>query len=235
MQVHTFLSSPSRRVGRVQKFQRARRHREATREISEDKSQKARSPRRGDARKLQRTRVGSAAPRRGDARNNQSPKKNLFSFKPDIRRATEAYHLGARRTGRSSRLPSRRGIATRGAESIQKFGGRRAAEAYRLEARRTIRSSRRPNRESGIRVEAPSIRRGRRRPTDSRRSGEQGAPRRRADELCPHEWGMGRLSPHDRVTGKSRAHPSTRVWRRLLGRCYCVKLGNTHYIRIPSP
>ena len=44
-------------------------------------------------------------------------------------------------------------------------------------------------------------------------------------KLCPHVWGMGRLSPHDRVPGKSRAHPSTRVWRRLLGRCYCVKLG----------
>ena len=54
-------------------------------------------------------------------------------------------------------------------------------------------------------------------------------------KLCPHVWGMGRLSPHDRVPGKSRAHPSTRVWRRLLGRCYCVKLGNTHCIRIPSP
>ena len=62
---------------------------------------------------------GRKAQRLGEAtrENNQSPKENLFSFKPDIRRATEAYHLGARRTGRSSRLPSRRGIATRGAES----------------------------------------------------------------------------------------------------------------------
>ena len=117
LQAHTFLSSPSRRVGRVQKFQRARRHREATREISEDKSQKARSPQRGDARKLQRTRVGKRNARRGDAQNNQSPKESLFSFRPDVRRATEAYHFGARRTGRDSKLPSRRGISTRGAES----------------------------------------------------------------------------------------------------------------------